>query len=85
MTSSPVQEAARAACTSLTESRAVFEELSTPKHSYTFLGTIFPNIYTITMDFRSLDRMGGSDEAILEEPYSPFYSIFASKPVLIKQ
>ncbi|KAF2992937.1 hypothetical protein E8E13_000295 [Curvularia kusanoi] len=37
------------------------------------------------MDFRSLDRMGDSDESILDEPYRPFYNIFASKPVLVKQ
>lgn len=41
--------------------------------------------YTITMDFRSLDRMGDSDESILDEPYRPFYNIFAAKPVLVKQ
>lgn len=39
----------------------------------------------ITMDFRSLDRMGDTDESILDEPYRPFYNIFASKPVLVKQ
>lgn len=37
------------------------------------------------MDFRSLDRMGDSDESILDEPYRPFYNIFAFKPVLVKQ
>ena len=37
------------------------------------------------MDFRNLDRMGDSDEAILEEPYRPFYDIFGHKPVLVKQ
>jgi hypothetical protein len=37
------------------------------------------------MDFRSLERMGDSDESIMEEPYRPFYNIFASKPVLVKQ
>ena len=37
------------------------------------------------MDFRGLDRMGDSDESILDEPYRPFYNIFASKPVLVKQ
>ncbi|KAF2131410.1 hypothetical protein P153DRAFT_421483, partial [Dothidotthia symphoricarpi CBS 119687] len=37
------------------------------------------------MDFRSLDRMGKSDESILDEPYRPFYYFFASKPVLVKQ
>lgn len=29
--------------------------------------------------------MGDSDESILDEPYRPFYSVFASKPVLVKQ
>ncbi|KAJ8113760.1 hypothetical protein OPT61_g4188 [Boeremia exigua] len=29
--------------------------------------------------------MGDSDESILNEPYRPFYNIFASKPVLVKQ
>jgi len=37
------------------------------------------------MDFRSLDRMSDSDEAILEEPYRPFYDFFGHKPVLVKQ
>jgi hypothetical protein len=37
------------------------------------------------MDFRNLDRMGDTDESILDEPYRPFYNIFASKPVLVKQ
>ena len=37
------------------------------------------------MDFRSLDRMGDTDESIIEEPYRPFYNIFAPKPVLVKQ
>ncbi|KZM22745.1 hypothetical protein ST47_g6035 [Ascochyta rabiei] len=37
------------------------------------------------MDFRSLDCMGDSDEAILEEPYRPFYNIFPAKPVFVKQ
>ena len=37
------------------------------------------------MDFRDLDRMGDTDESILDEPYRPFYNIFASKPVLVKQ
>ncbi|KAJ4367374.1 hypothetical protein N0V83_006956 [Neocucurbitaria cava] len=37
------------------------------------------------MDFRSLDRMGESDEAILNEPYRPFYNPFRSKPILVKQ
>ena len=29
--------------------------------------------------------MGDSDESIMDEPYRPFYNIFASKPVLVKQ
>jgi hypothetical protein len=37
------------------------------------------------MDFRSPERMTDADEAILEEPYRPFYNIFGSKPVLVKQ
>ncbi|KAF1829302.1 hypothetical protein BDW02DRAFT_510254 [Decorospora gaudefroyi] len=37
------------------------------------------------MDFRSPSRMTDTDEGILDEPYRPFYNIFASKPVLVKQ
>jgi hypothetical protein len=37
------------------------------------------------MDFRSPERMTDTDEGILEEPYGPFYNIFGSKPVLVKQ
>ncbi|KAH7385656.1 hypothetical protein BKA66DRAFT_569498 [Pyrenochaeta sp. MPI-SDFR-AT-0127] len=37
------------------------------------------------MDFRTLDRMGESDEAILDEPYQPFYNPFGRKPILVKQ
>jgi hypothetical protein len=42
------------------------------------------------MDFRSLDQMDGSDQALLDEPYRPFYfrpfyKIFGVKPVLVKQ
>lgn len=37
------------------------------------------------MDFRTLDRMGGSDEEILNEPFHPFYKFWAPKPVLLKQ
>jgi hypothetical protein len=29
--------------------------------------------------------MTDTDEGILEEPYKPFYNIFGSKPVLVKQ
>ncbi|KAF2869849.1 hypothetical protein BDV95DRAFT_89230 [Massariosphaeria phaeospora] len=36
------------------------------------------------MDFRPLDRMDGSDQALLNEPFRPFY-IFQSKPVLVNQ
>jgi hypothetical protein len=37
------------------------------------------------MDFRDMDRMGSSDEAIVDEPYRPFYSMILHKPVLVKQ
>lgn len=37
------------------------------------------------MDFRELDQMGETDEAILAEPYRPFYNPFRVKPVLVKQ
>jgi hypothetical protein len=37
------------------------------------------------MDFRSPERMTDTDEGILEEPYRPFYNVFGSKPVLVKQ
>ncbi|KAF2267009.1 hypothetical protein CC78DRAFT_101805 [Lojkania enalia] len=37
------------------------------------------------MDFRPLDRMSGTDEALVEDPYRPFYDIFRSKPVVINQ
>ncbi|OAL50699.1 hypothetical protein IQ07DRAFT_621411 [Pyrenochaeta sp. DS3sAY3a] len=37
------------------------------------------------MDFRSLEDMGDSDEAIINEPYKPFYNPFGWKPVLVKQ
>jgi hypothetical protein len=37
------------------------------------------------MDFRNAERMTDTDEGILEEPYKPFYNIFGSKPVLVKQ
>lgn len=37
------------------------------------------------MDFRNLDRMSDSDEAIINEPYRPFYNPFSWKPVLVKQ
>ncbi|CBX92782.1 similar to DUF domain-containing protein [Plenodomus lingam JN3] len=37
------------------------------------------------MDFRPLDRMGDSDDAILEVPYRPFYNPFKISPVLVKQ
>ena len=29
--------------------------------------------------------MGGSDDAILDEPFRPFYKFWAPKPVLVKQ
>jgi hypothetical protein len=43
------------------------------------------DIYYRIMDFRDMDRMGSSDEAIVDEPYRPFYSMILHKPVLVKQ
>ncbi|KAF2833213.1 hypothetical protein CC86DRAFT_6552 [Ophiobolus disseminans] len=37
------------------------------------------------MDFRSLSSIDDSDEAILNEPYHPFYNIFGGQPILVKQ
>lgn len=37
------------------------------------------------MDFRAPTQTEESDAAILDEPYRPFYSIFGSKPILVKQ
>lgn len=37
------------------------------------------------MDFRDPSRMSESDDAILDEPYRPFYSIFGGQPILVKQ
>jgi hypothetical protein len=37
------------------------------------------------MDFRDPSRMTDSDKGILKDPYKPFYNIFGSKPVLVKQ
>ncbi|EMD61635.1 hypothetical protein COCSADRAFT_173953 [Bipolaris sorokiniana ND90Pr] len=37
------------------------------------------------MDFRSMERMDATDESILRDPYRPFYNIFGSKPILVKQ
>jgi hypothetical protein len=37
------------------------------------------------MDFRPQDRMGTSDQSLLNEPFSPFYNIFPTKPVIVKQ
>ncbi|KAH7080359.1 hypothetical protein BKA63DRAFT_563049 [Paraphoma chrysanthemicola] len=37
------------------------------------------------MDFRPASHMGDSDEAILNEPYRPFYNFFGGKPILVKQ
>jgi hypothetical protein len=38
------------------------------------------------MDFRPLDRMGGSDQELLDEPYRPFYYWpFVAKPAIVKQ
>jgi hypothetical protein len=78
--------AARAAFTSATESRAVAEQ---PQHPHLNHLRILDHILsappTATMDFRDLDHMGDTDESILDEPYRPFYNIFASRPVLVKQ
>jgi hypothetical protein len=61
------------------------KQLNTCEHSYTFLDTFSIDTSTLVMDFRGLDRMGNSDEDIVNEPYRPFYNIFAAKPVLVKQ
>jgi len=37
------------------------------------------------MDFRDPSHVDESDEAILEQPYRPFYSLFGGKPILVKQ
>jgi hypothetical protein len=37
------------------------------------------------MDFRTLDRMGESDEDIVDKPFRPFYKFWAPRPVLVKQ
>lgn len=37
------------------------------------------------MDFRDPSHSDESDEAILEQPYRPFYSLFGGKPILVKQ
>ncbi|KAF2706640.1 hypothetical protein K504DRAFT_459042 [Pleomassaria siparia CBS 279.74] len=37
------------------------------------------------MDFRPLSEMDGSDQALLDEPFQPFYNIFGIKPVLVNQ
>jgi hypothetical protein len=37
------------------------------------------------MDFRVPNEHEESDAAILDEPYRPFYNIFRSKPILVKQ
>jgi len=39
----------------------------------------------LIMDFRDPSHVDESDEAILNEPYRPFYSIFGGKPILVKQ
>jgi hypothetical protein len=45
-----------------------------------------PNsIRALTMDFRDPSNTEESDEAILNEPYRPFYSIFGGQPILVKQ
>ncbi|KAF1939575.1 hypothetical protein EJ02DRAFT_504763 [Clathrospora elynae] len=37
------------------------------------------------MDFRDPSSKDDTDEAILNEPYRPFYSVFGIKPILVKQ
>jgi hypothetical protein len=37
------------------------------------------------MDFRSPCDADDTDEAILDQPYRPFYNIFPGKPILVKQ
>ncbi|KAF2189497.1 hypothetical protein K469DRAFT_700701 [Zopfia rhizophila CBS 207.26] len=37
------------------------------------------------MDFRPLDRMSPSDQALVDKPFKPFYNIFGVKPVIVKQ
>ena len=37
------------------------------------------------MDFRPPAHVEESDDAILDEPYRPFYNIFGGKPILVKQ
>jgi hypothetical protein len=47
--------------------------------------TLYSTPTTSIMDFRNPECMTDTDEGILEEPYRPFYNIFGSKPVLVKQ
>jgi hypothetical protein len=38
------------------------------------------------MDFRPMTRMDGSDQALMDEPFRPFYCLFGGpKPVIVKQ
>ncbi|KAF2472142.1 uncharacterized protein BDR25DRAFT_333549 [Lindgomyces ingoldianus] len=37
------------------------------------------------MDFRPLNKMDSSDQALLEEPFNPFYNILGVMPVIVKQ
>ncbi|KAL5120306.1 hypothetical protein ACEQ8H_001864 [Pleosporales sp. CAS-2024a] len=37
------------------------------------------------MDFRAPVHAAESDEAILEDPYRPFYNFLGAKPILVKQ
>ncbi|KAF1996880.1 hypothetical protein P154DRAFT_305287 [Amniculicola lignicola CBS 123094] len=37
------------------------------------------------MDFRPLDRMDGSDQALMDAPYRPFYTPFKVRPVIVNQ
>lgn len=73
-------------CSCVTESRVAGRTPLTSEQTGQRHSSITPlNDIALAMDFRSLDRMGDSDESILDEPYRPFYNIFASKPVLVKQ
>lgn len=37
------------------------------------------------MDFRPVEELDGSDEALLEHPFKPFYNFFSVKPAIVKQ
>jgi hypothetical protein len=45
-----------------------------------------PNFtHSLKMDFRDPSRTEESDDAILNDPYRPFYSLFGGQPILVKQ